>query len=704
MSEDNIFFEDNTTQPAETEILDQENKTQQKKTEKEWKRWVSLLFFPLAISYWEIILRFASNLEHEILLGTIIIAIGAGCIFTLLSSLTKNPKINGWIGFVFTELLAIIFLVEYFTNNAYTVFMSPSSIITGVGGVVTEFGDYVVAIIKNGFGIILLYEIPAAVDIVLMFFSGITRFKRIDIRQLIVLVATFIVCEVGGTTLFVYDKADLKKYTSEYEYDTSVRTFGLLPSLKIDIGYLIFGNKYADSFDFDPIPVIIETPSDVTPENTSTDVEKPIEYGYNVTELNFDELAGKMSNSTTQQMLSYVQSIAPSKQNKYTGLFKGKNLIMITAEAFTAEVIDPVRTPTLYRMANKGICFKEFYQPAWGGSTSTGEISFLTGIAPTNGVSSIQQSVGWNYYYTMGNQLHRVGYTGNAYHNGMYTFYKRNETHVGLGYDDFIARGHGLEERMPSKQYSSDNQFFIDTVGDYIDKQPFSVYYMTISGHCAYYPSNLLAANNWSVVKDMEASSFVKAYYAQQQELENAMTSLISALEEAGIADDTVIAICADHYPYGLTASEAWGTTEDYLPELYGVKTYDRRIRDHNALIIWSGVLEDMDPIVVNEPTYSLDVVPTLSNLFGLEYDSRFLVGRDVFSDQIPLVLWVDRSWITDKGYYNSYTGKFTPNEGVEVPEDYVDNISKIVSNKLKYSKGIWENDFFGDIYGKIAQ
>ena len=98
---------------------------------------------------------------------------------------------------------------------------------------------------------------------------------------------------------------------------------------------------------------------------------------------------------------------------------------------------------------------------------------------------------------------------------------------------------------------------------------------------------------------------------------------------------------------------------------------------------------------MVDTPTYSLDILPTLSNLFGVEYDSRLLVGRDVFSDAEPLVLWYDFTWKTDKGLFNPESGKFTPAEGVSVEEGYVDRIKALVQNKIHYSREVQQTDYF---------
>ena len=241
------------------------------------------------------------------------------------------------------------------------------------------------------------------------------------------------------------------------------------------------------------------------------------------------------------------------------------------------------------------------------------------------------------------------------------------------------------------------------TVPQYIDKQPFSIYYMTVSGHSVYTKKNHMAGKNYDVVADMDVSEPVKCYYAANMELEYAMESLVRQLEEAGIADDTVIVIATDHYPYGLERSSAWENSKDYLPELYGVKKVDRFVRDHNALIIWSGCIEDMD-IVVDTPVYSLDILPTVSNLFGVEYDSRLLVGRDVFSDAMPLVLWPNFSWVTDKGTYDSTTGIFTPREGETADEAYIDYVTALVKNKITFSKSVQNLDYYDTLLEEVEK
>ena len=155
-----------------------------------------------------------------------------------------------------------------------------------------------------------------------------------------------------------------------------------------------------------------------------------------------------------------------------------------------------------------------------------------------------------------------------------------------------------------------------------------------------------------------------------------------------------MIVLVADHYPYGLSNKE--------LTELYGYAPTDLLKRDHNRLIIWSGMLEDMEPIVVDTPTSSLDILPTLSNLFGTEFDSRLMPGRDVFSDAPALVYNMLYDWKTEYGTYLASTNTFTPvSEDLVIPEGYVEQIKAIVRNRIRYSSSVLSVDYFKFLFEK---
>ncbi|MBQ8006920.1 MAG: LTA synthase family protein, partial [Lachnospiraceae bacterium] len=341
------------------------------------------------------------------------------------------------------------------------------------------------------------------------------------------------------------------------------------------------------------------------------------------------------------------------------------------------------------------------YQPVWGGSTSTGEYSNMTGLIPAYGIASMQHTIGKNMHYTLGNRLKSMGYFSRAYHAHYASYYDRDQTHENLGYEKFIARGTGLDESVKFQWPESDLELMQATVDDYINEPHFSIYYMSVSGHTRYnWQGNAMSGKNRDAVSELDVPEPIKAYYACNLELEYAMEYLIGRLEEAGIADDTVIVMAADHYPFGLE-DEPSDTYKNALGDLYGYDYTDQFERDHNRLIIWSECLEDMEPIIVDEPTYSLDIVPTVSNLLGLDFDSRLYVGRDVFSDAEPLLIWPNYSWMTDKAVFNSGKNQITIREGFEdeVTDEYISSVAARVSNYFTFSKNAVDYDYYNVLY-----
>ncbi|MBP5282714.1 MAG: LTA synthase family protein [Lachnospiraceae bacterium] len=442
-----------------------------------------------------------------------------------------------------------------------------------------------------------------------------------------------------------------------------------------------------------PTPEPTPIPKDFMIQKANTILEEE-----NKLESDFAALA-ETDTGTNKKIDEYVASLQPSKKNGMTGLFEGKNLIFISAEAFTAEVIREDLTPTLYRLATKGIQFTDFYQPAGAGTTG-GECQNIFGLSPVLSGTSVKITADYNNYFTMGSQLNRLGYYGKAYHNGNYTTYDRDKTHNNLGYSEgFMAYGNGMEKFIVPTWPESDHDMFIGTIPDYIDQEHFNIYYMSVSGHSNYgFKSNAMAKKHKDRVADMEGSTPIRAYEAANLDFEDALAYLVGQLEEKGIEDDTVIVISADHYPYGLDGGSQPFGKMPYLSELYGYDVTNIFERDHNRLIIWCGCLEEFDPIVVDSPVCSIDILPTLSNLFGTEWDSRLFPGRDVFSDA-PVLEYLDRSnWKTDLGI--CIKGKFKPfDEEAELPENYVKTMSAMVSKKYEMSKNLLSTDYFGHLY-----
>ena len=553
-----------------------------------------------------------------------------------------------------------------------------------------------------------------------------------------------------GAALFLILCCGLHKdiYTNQYNFESAVMQFGLGEGLCLDIRNLALSKTSAPVFESPELELVQGTSLEdtlvnskeeavsggktvvqakeaagtqdvvVLQEGTSSQNAEtaqkdkpvtPVVYGQSVISVDFEALAA--TGGDCADIDAYVSALTPSSQNAYTGAFEGKNLILICAEAFSGFLIDPELTPTLYRLSTNGINFNDYYQQSIAGTTG-GEYQLLFGLIPTSGGSSIKEITQNGTHTNMGELLNDKGYFGMAFHNSTYTFYDRHQTHTKLGYSEgYMGVGNGLEELIRPVWPASDLELIQETLPMYIDKQPFNVYYMTVSGHSVYtFDMNAMSRENidavdaWCAKQNLSYSEAVRAYIAANLELEKAVDYLVKTLEEKDIADDTVICIAPDHFPYGLDSDAALGNMP-YLSELYGypVNTYEER--DRSRAIIWCGALEDNEPIIVDTPASSVDILPTLCNLFGVEWDSRLYVGRDVLSDALPLVFFGNYDWKTDLGHYSTSEKKFTPtDENAVIPEDYVKQISSMVRNRMTFCKSVLSQDYYTHVYDAISE
>ena len=702
-----------------------------------------LLYFVLSFWYFEVILALVTHtpFASHLILAVLTFGTCAGLITYALATLFPGKHTGVIIGTVILFLTVVFFCVQTFCLQFYLNYMTISSLMAGTEGVVKHFAAEMFEMIRRGIGIILLYLIPVVLLLVL-YRLRVLDFSRPRAVWYGVTVLAVAVLFLAGHFTARSDETGRSRYASNYRYDTAVKTFGLITGSRLDLQYLLFGNPAASAFiepdaSVDVADVSIATPEtdihiatlppatqpasteaptsgeEVPSESASeaptepsteapTEPPAPVEYAEHTMGIDFENLANTLPEPAAS-VSRYVAGRTPSRENAYTGMFAGKNLIFITAEGFAAEAIREDLTPTLYRMATKGIQFTEYYQPAWGGSTNTGEFSNLIGLVPANGVYDMFDSADNQLYFTMGNELQRLGYWSAAYHNHAYDMYHRPQTHPNLGYSRYIGMGNGMEAYVEDTWPRSDYQMVKGSVEDYINEEHFSVYYMTVSGHRHYtFYGNTMSKWHRDKVENLPYSEYTQAYLACQIELDLAMEYLIQRLEEAGKADDTVIVIGSDHWPYGMEDNTDVPGYKNALGELYGFDYDAPWGRDHNRLIIWSGCLEDKEPIVVSQPTYSLDILPTLLNLFGLPFDSRLLVGRDVFSEQEPIIIWGDYSWLTDKALFNSLEGVVhaRPGHEAEVTQDYIRRISGYVSNSFAFSRNVLDSDYYRILFG----
>jgi phosphoglycerol transferase MdoB-like AlkP superfamily enzyme len=257
-----------------------------------------------------------------------------------------------------------------------------------------------------------------------------------------------------------------------------------------------------------------------------------------------------------------------------------------------------------------------------------------------------------------------------------------------LGFSNYTACGNGLEEKINCSWLPSDVDLINASFDDYASNSPFVTYYISVSGHAPYNftGGNSISIKNKEKVENLPYSDSVKAYLSAQIELDSALNTLINKLEEKGILDDTVIVLTGDHYPYTLTTDE--------INEISNYERDETIEVNHSNLIIWNNKEEG---VTIDKVASQIDVLPTVLNLFGISYDSRLLLGNDIFSSAEGLAIFSNRSWISDSGKYITNKG-FTKTISEDVSDDYVDVMNNRVLNSFTISKLIMEQDLYRNI------
>lgn len=311
-----------------------------------------------------------------------------------------------------------------------------------------QFMDIIAsAVLKNIF-FIIIYLLPVVGCCVFRRFIAYGRQSR-----------RYLVTAVAGICVFTFLYFLLlpvpgKNIGSAYELyhnyssaDRAVRKLGLVQNTILDVKNLMFGKK-GSSLSGRVIPKATPHPKDPA----SSSGEEEIDTSPNILNIDFDAAVANAPNEDIRTLCEYFRNVTPTDKNQYTGMFEGYNMIFITAESFSPWCIDKELTPTLYKLANNGFVFDNFYNGLWGVSTSDGEYVNITGLVPKQGVWSMKLSGRQGNYMrtSYGRMFRENGYKTYAFHNNYYDYYGRDISHPNLGYDYYgLGKGLELEECWP---------------------------------------------------------------------------------------------------------------------------------------------------------------------------------------------------------------------------------------------------------------
>ncbi len=675
----------------------------------------ALLFFPVLFVWLELVLHIFMKMDLKYFPIYLMHGIMYGCIFNFITFIWPK-KISLIVGKVLAILVSLIFCIEFVAKNILQDFYPASMIKTAAGNNLTDYiGAIVQEVLAKCYVIILLLA-PAILTAI--FIKEIPKIRMKKRGILIVSVFAAIVFYLVGMFFIILpwkgNVSPKELYYTDTGYDDQVEQLGLTNFIRLDFKHMIWPVQH----EIKPIdPDSGDNP--LGPGGEDQPVDPAVDTSPNIIGLDWDAMAKAASNANHKNLISYFRNVTPTKKNQYTGIFEGYNVVFLTVEGLSGYAVTPEWTPTLWKLSHEGFVFNNFYSALHFTSTSNGECQNLLGLYPKNGFPITMSRTGelkTNAYFSLAQQLNRLGYASWGYHNNG-DMYNRAASHSNLGYnwryihyngsyqkykDCMDYEGNKGENSGKLRWPQRDTYMAQHTVGDYVNgSKPFNVYYMTITGHMPYTLGSW-AFNEWrDTVNQLKYQDKTKAYIASVMECDKAVKILIDEIEAAGKLDKTVFVIAPDHIPY---------FDVDTLEEISGMKFGDSKDFEainetninfdvyHSYLAIWSPSIADKK-IDINKVCCQVDILPTVSNLLGLEYDSRMLAGSDILSTSEGMVIFSSRSWRTNVGTYNAKTKKFTPAEGVKLTQSaqdaYIKYMNNVAANKLSITPMIVESNFY---------
>lgn len=402
----------------------------------------------------------------------------------------------------------------------------------------------------------------------------------------------------------------------------------------------------------------------------------------------WNELIDSEKNSTYNKLNKYFINREITPKNEMTGLFEGKNLIVVLMESVNMIAINEEEFPTLYKLYNEGISFTNNYSPRNNCSTGNNEFTSMTSLFTINNTCTANTYRKNNYFEAIFNMYESAGYTTSSYHGFTEKYYYRNTIHKNMGSDKYYGVDDlGIKYSTIYGEWSSDIDFVKASVPNFINEDKFMAYLTTVTTHQTYNIHSEygdMYVDDW---KDTDYSMMLKRYMSKMKYLDMAMEELLNQLTAAGKLEDTVIALFADHYPYGLTNKQ-----------INSVVDFDVNVNkevDRTPMMIYNA---GMEPMKIEKYTTMIDLLPTLLNLFNVEYDPRLYLGHDIFSDYDDVAIFADGSWQDEIGYYNAVSGKFIDGDKTDDlthTNDEIVSLNNTIQTAQKMSASAIKNNYF---------
>ena len=418
----------------------------------------------------------------------------------------------------------------------------------------------------------------------------------------------------------------------------------------------------------------------------------------NPSDQKWQELIEKEENLTLNYLNEYFINNTKTGKNSYTGLFEDKNLIVIMMESVNDIFISEEMYPNFYKLLSSGYYFKNNYSPRNSCATGNNELSGMIGLYSIYNKCTANTYSNNIYPYSIFNLFNNKGYKTTSMHDYTEKYYQRREIHTNMGSGRYFdVDDLKLTYNTKDEEWASDEDFMkqvVNILKNYKEKDKFMTWLTTVTSHQPY-GSSTYGDKYLYLFESEKYSDYnikLKRYMSKLKVLDDGLGVLLKGLEDQGKLDNTVIVLYGDHYPYGL----ANNILEDAL--LYSID--EKYENERVPMVIWSN---DLEATTYTEYTSYVNLLPTIANLFNLDYDTRYSTGQDLFSsDYQSITVFADGSWKNEIAFYNASNDNITYYTDKEYTIDEIIKINESVNNKIKYSNLAIQHDYFNYLYTNL--
>ena len=427
----------------------------------------------------------------------------------------------------------------------------------------------------------------------------------------------------------------------------------------------------------------------VSKNNGNTEIT---DYTRTVDDTAWQNLNNNEANIDYKTLNNYFMSRNITDKNEYTGMFEGKNLIVIMMESVNNILLDENIYPNFAKLYKNGWYWENAYSPRNSCSTGNNEMTGMVSLYSIYRTCTANVYMNNKYEESIFGLFNNKGYTTTSYHDYTEKYYYRSTIHKNMGSSKYYGVSDlGISYNNEYKEWPSDVSLMDKSSEIFTQNSPFMAWITTVSPHQPYYSDSELSKIYYDSFANTGYPSNVKRYMSKLKVLDDSLGEILKILEEKGILDDTVIVLYADHYPYGLTNSDISKVLGD------GINKYNEV--DRTPFVIYNS---KMTPKTYSEYTSYVNVLPTVANLFNLDYDPRLYMGTDLLSSSYQnRVVFADGSWQTPVGFYYASTGRISYFNDDRYTNDEIVNINTDVDNMIKYSNLAIKTNYFEHLFNE---